>query len=389
MLFGASLVYASFGALMAAMTVLVKPISESLSLSPFEMGTILGAWQFVYLVAAIPTGAMLDRFGIRPCLLIAGLLLAASSALRVFADSYVGLMVAVLIFGLGGPLISVGAPKLVSRWFVGAERGLAMGIYMSSTGVGALLATVLTNSVIMPAVGNDWHQAFQVYALVMLVGVVVWLVIASHPLSRLGNRTLSEGNDQFSFTAFRTLVANPQLRLTMLMAITMFFFMHSMHAWLPEILRYRGMSLVDASYWAGVPTLASIFAALIVTRLALPSRRISIILIVSVLAGASALCLRIDPLPVLIVTLVGIGIARSCLVPIALLIVMENEALGSNSMGAASGLFFTAGQIGGVLGPILCGLVITATGNYDAALYLMASVMVVLIGITVKLRRTT
>ena len=48
---------------MAAMTVLVKPISESLALSPFEMGTILGAWQFVYLVAAIPTGAILDRFG--------------------------------------------------------------------------------------------------------------------------------------------------------------------------------------------------------------------------------------------------------------------------------------------------------------------------------------
>ena len=69
MLFGASVVYACFGALMAAMAVLVKPISESLSLSPFQMGTILGAWQFVYLFASIPTGAVLDRFGLRPCLL--------------------------------------------------------------------------------------------------------------------------------------------------------------------------------------------------------------------------------------------------------------------------------------------------------------------------------
>lgn len=99
MLFGASLLYACFGALMAAMAVLVKPISESLDLNAFKMGTILAAWQFVYLFASIPTGAVLDRFGLRPCILLAGLIIASSSLLRIFVDSYFGLLFAVLIFG--------------------------------------------------------------------------------------------------------------------------------------------------------------------------------------------------------------------------------------------------------------------------------------------------
>ena len=156
MLAGASLVYAGFGGLMAGMSVLVKPISDSLGLSPLDMGTVLGAWQFVYLFAAIPAGVLIDRVGLRSSLVVAGLIITLSSAMRMYADSYAALLLAVCLFGLGGPLISVGAPKLVSRWFAGAERGLAMGIFMSSTAVGALLATVGTNSVVMPLVGFEW-----------------------------------------------------------------------------------------------------------------------------------------------------------------------------------------------------------------------------------------
>jgi cyanate permease len=381
MLFGASSVYACFGAVMAAMAVLVKPISESLSLSPLHMGIILGAWQFVYLFASIPTGAMLDRFGLRPCLLLAGLTLAASAALRVVADSFSGLLFAVLLFGLGGPLISLGAPKLVSRWFAGSERGLAMGLYMSSSGIGALLATILTNSTIMPLVGGDWQATFSVYAIVTLISVALWLGIASHPYSRMADRTVPGAVQRLDFRIFGKLLAHKELRVIMLMAFTMFFFIHAMNAWLPEVLRGKGLSLIDAGYWAAVPTIVAIIAALVVTRLALPHRRLSILTGVAIIAIASVIFLEIQPLALLAFCLMGQGIPRSCLVPIALLMLMESKALGGDSMGAASGLFFTAGQVGGVLGPFLCGLAISATGNYDTPLWIMGLSMVMLLAL--------
>ncbi|HKL63736.1 MAG TPA: MFS transporter, partial [Woeseiaceae bacterium] len=125
MLAGVSLLYGCFGLLMAATAALVTPIRTDLGLSGAAMGTILGAWQFVYLFTAIPAGSLLDRFGLRPCLLAAALILAASAALRALADDYWTLLFAMMVYGMGGPLISIGAPKLVRRWFDDRSRGLA------------------------------------------------------------------------------------------------------------------------------------------------------------------------------------------------------------------------------------------------------------------------
>lgn len=174
----------------------------------------------------------------------------------------------------------------------------------------------------------------------------------------------------------------------MLMAFTMFFFIHAMNAWLPEVLRGKGLSLVEASNWAGIPAVVAIFAALLVTRLALPHRRIAILAGIATLGITSVIFLEIQPIVLLTLCLIGQGISRSCLVPIALLMLMENQALGENSMGAASGLFFTAGQVGGVLGPLLCGLMIGATGNYNAPLWLMAISLLMLLGLTLQMGKT-
>ncbi len=387
MLAGASAIYACFGALMAAMSVLVTPVSTELSLSSLQMGVVLGLWQFVYLFVAIPAGILLDRFGLRLALLAAGLLIALSSGLRVVVDSYAGLLATVALFGLGGPLVSVGAPKLVSRWFAGAERGLAMGIFMSSTAIGALLATIGTNSVIMPIVGNDWRGVFGIYAVVTAAAVAAWATIASRPVSRLGDAEADAPGDDGKRSPLRDLLRQSDVRLAMAMAVTMFFFVHSMNAWLPEILRGNGLDIVNASYWSGLPTVIAVIATLVITRLALPHRRVPILTGVAVVALVSATLLEIEPVVVLALCLLGLGIARSCLVPVALLLLMEAKATTTRSVGTASGLFFAAGQVGGMLGPVLCGLAIDVSGDYDAPLWLMNASMIVLLGLIFTLER--
>ena len=68
-------------------------------------------------------GALIDRFGLRCSLLMASLLMGASALLRSQAQDYTMLLIAVALFGLGGPLISIGAPKLISLWFEGPKKG--------------------------------------------------------------------------------------------------------------------------------------------------------------------------------------------------------------------------------------------------------------------------
>ncbi len=125
---GVWLLYFCFGLTAAAMAPLVKPITEELGLSHSAMGVVLGAWPLVYIAAAIPCGALLDRLGARRALFLALIIIALSGTLRGLATGHLSLFLAVALFGLGGPLISVVAPKSISQWFEGAERGLAMGI---------------------------------------------------------------------------------------------------------------------------------------------------------------------------------------------------------------------------------------------------------------------
>src|SRR5271167_4123518 len=111
MLAGVWMVYFCFGATSAAIAPLVSRITAELSLSHTQMGSILGAWQFVYIGAAIPCGALLDRLGPRRGLALGAAVLAASGILRGLATDYLTMLSAVAVFGIGGPLVSVGAPK--------------------------------------------------------------------------------------------------------------------------------------------------------------------------------------------------------------------------------------------------------------------------------------
>ena len=86
------------------------------------MGSVLGAWQLVYIVTALPCGALVDRFGLRRSLLLCSLVMGFSFILRAYAVDHLTLFLSVALFGFGGPLVSIGAPKLISLWFAGRER---------------------------------------------------------------------------------------------------------------------------------------------------------------------------------------------------------------------------------------------------------------------------
>ncbi len=378
MLAGVSLLYGCFGLLMAATAALVTPIRTDLGLSGAAMGTILGTWQFVYLFTALPAGSLLDRFGLRPCLLAAALILAASAALRATADGYWTLLFAMMVYGVGGPLISIGAPKLVRRWFDDHSRGLAMGIYTSSTAIGSIFGLTLSNAVLMPLVDYRWRTVFLVYAAVLLAAALIWFAIMSRPTSRLGQRRGSAGEGMIDFGLVAELVRYPSVRNVLLLAAGVFLFAHSMGAWLPETLHSMGYSLAAAGTWASVPVAVGIVATLVIPRLAVGPRRVTLFALLCIIGGMSLLTLYSESRALMTMSLVLQGISRSCIFPIAMLLLMESRRINSDNMGAAGGLFFTAAQVGGVLGPVLFGVLVDATGDYRYPLWSLAAVCLVM-----------
>ena len=66
------------------------------------------------------------------------------------------------------------------------------------------------------------------------------------------------------------------------------------------------------------------------------------------------------------------GLASSGVMPVLMLTLMDSPRVGPTRMGAAGGLFFTAGEIGGVSGPLLIGVLSDITGNFRSGLFMLS-----------------
>jgi cyanate permease len=373
MLAGVWMVYFCFGATAAAIAPLVSEITRDLGLSHTQMGSVLGAWQFVYIGAAIPCGALLDRLGPRRGLALGALVVAASGILRGIANDYLSLLLAVGVFGIGGPLVSVGAPKVISEWFVGRERGLAMGVYNVGQALGTIGALLLCSSIGLELAGGDWRKVLIFTGFVALAAALGWTLVSNHSASRTRERRRASAAAQPQRHVFLELLRSPALRTVLYLALGTFFFGHALTNWLPEILRFGGMDVASAGFWASVPVVIGIGGALLFPRLAIPSRRMTILAGLFAAQMAAPLLINWGTGGALAAGLLCQGLARGSLSIIVVLVLMELREVDSARMGAAAGLYFTAGEIGGVLGPLTIGTLYDLTGNFAAALDALAA----------------
>ena len=382
MLGGVWLIYFGFGLLSVAMAPLVAPISRDLGLSYTTMGAILGAWPLVYIVAAAPCGAFVDRVGLKWSLFLAALIITLSGGLRAVAFDAVSMFVAVGLFGIGGPLVSIGAPKAITQWFTGSERGFAMGVYITGPALGNMLALMLTNSVLMPLSDGNWRQVLLIYSGFVLVAGLVWFLLSGHPVNRAVERA---GRHRVSVSGqlavFAALLRLPSVRIVLAMSIGAFFLHHALGNWLPEILRTGGMAADTAGLWSAVPTAIGIAGALIIPRLATPPRRFAILFGLALCGGAGALMLLIAGVPALVVAVILQGIGRGSLIAVLILVLMEARGVEARHTGAAVGLFFSAAEIGGVLGPLTIGAMSDITGGFGAGMWLLGAVSAAVIGL--------
>ena len=384
-LFGVWSCYAAFGLTATSLAPLVPLIEADLGISHTAMGTIMGAWQLTYIAFAIPGGLLLDKVGSRYALTAGVLIIACSALLRGFSDHYFAMLLAVMLFGVGGPIVSAGAPKIITQWFEGSSRGLAMGIYMTGPAVGGVISLTLTHSVLLPSLGS-WRHLMFLNAGVALTIAIVWFVIASR--TSLANAERQTRAQQAAEPLqIGALIKQPAVQLVLLMSIGVFMVNHGLNNWLPEILASGGMTLIEAGYWAAIPTLIGILGSLTIPRFATPGRRFDILLGLGLTAAAASILLQFtDPGPQT-VGLILQGIARSSLMTVLILTLVELPGIGEKYAGMASGLFFSAAEFGGVMGPVALGLLYDLSGHFGWALSLLTTICIGLSLATVRLKR--
>jgi MFS family permease len=371
------LLYVSFGITSGTIAPLVSPIVDDLNMTYSQMGLVLGAWQLVYIVTAYPLGTLIDRFGVRRSLGVGVFVVWLSLILRGVAGDFPTLFLAVALFGVGGPIISIGAPKVVSLWFEGNERGLAAGIYTTGPVTGVAIALATAASVVMPLTGS-WRGISLIYGVVVLVIMVMWWGFARDIQPHLGNAGQASGESVSLMGTLGTLLRIRNVQVIVVLAVATFLLNHGLNNWLPTLLQERDMTLTQAGFWTAVSTLAGAFGLLFIPLMARHGYRTMTMAVLLLLASATTVGLATLNDTSLIGTLMISSIVRVPMMPVLTLILMETRGVGALRMGAAGGLFFAAAEIGGFGGPVLLGIIRDVTDSLGLGVLFLAVLSAVL-----------
>jgi cyanate permease len=351
------LLYFSFGLVTRAPSPLVTPILHDLRMAYGQMGFVLGSWQMTYIVFAICAGIIMDRWGIRRSIFFGALVIALSALLRASSTGFISLLFFVALFGIGGPMISIGCPKTIATWFQGKERGTAIGIYSTGPWIGGMVSLAATNSVVMPLVDQSWRMTFLWYGVISLVIALLWWILAR-------DVDIGRGAERFNVVrVLKDLLGVRRVRLILLSGLLAFGIMHGYFAWLPKILEDGGMSPAGAGAASALPFLTSIPAVLILPRYTPAAFRDRMIGLLAILAGGAILWVVVLGWPV-IPGLLLYGISGPCLMPLLVLSLMETPEVASRYLGSATGVFFCVAEIGGFLGPFVVGSLVDLSGSF-------------------------
>ncbi len=147
------------------------PITKELKLEPAEFGLLGSSFFFLYSIAAIVVGFIVNRVATRWVLLVLALIWALAQFPMVGTVGLTLLMICRIILGAGeGPAASV-AIHGIYKWFPDEKRTLPTAVLSQGSAFGVIIAVPALNWLI---VNYNWHYAFGALGVVGLMWVVAW-----------------------------------------------------------------------------------------------------------------------------------------------------------------------------------------------------------------------
>ena len=166
------------------------PIMKDLNLEPAQFGLLGSSFFFLYSIAAIVVGFIVNRVATRWVLLVLALIWALAQFPMVGTVGLTLLMICRIILGAGeGPAPSV-ATHAIYKWFPDEKRTLPTAILSQGAAFGVIFAVPALNWLI---VNHNWHYAFGALGVVGLMWVVAWYLLGREgPLADVAAATSEE-----------------------------------------------------------------------------------------------------------------------------------------------------------------------------------------------------
>ena len=114
------------------LSVAITPLKSEFGLSTVALGYLLSTYSWTYVMLQLPSGPVLDRFGVKPVIRVSALLWSVASFATGLARGFAAIVSARLLLGVAEAPTFPGNAKAIGVWFPRSERGLATAIFDSS-----------------------------------------------------------------------------------------------------------------------------------------------------------------------------------------------------------------------------------------------------------------
>ncbi len=370
-------------------SILALSIMRDLSLTRIQMGYVFSSFTLAYAIFEIPTAGWADRIGSRPVLTRIVLWWSGFTMATGAAFSFGTLLGVRFLFGAGEAGAWPNAARVFSRWIPARERGRAQGVFFAGAHLAGGLTPVLVAWI---ATFLPWRLVFFCLGFAGIAWGWFWYrwfrddpadhsAVSAAELALIEKERgipLAHGRSAW-VEVFRTHSLVPLCIQYFANTYGFYFFI----TWLPVYLaKARGMASAQLAIFAGLPLLLSVTADITggIATDAL-SRRFGVRLgrsgvgCAAYLLAAVALFLgTASPHPQLAGFLIAVAGALS------MFTLAPSWAtaidLGGGNAAVLSATMNTAGQIGGILSPIVLAYIVDRLGNWSLPLYLLAGLYV-------------
>jgi len=377
-------------------------LAKSLQLGSVSMGYIFSAFGWSYVIAQLPGGWLLDRFGSRKIYSASLFVWSFFTFLTGFTGFFIGASAVVVLFILRFLLGVAEAPafpansRITVAWFPTHETGTAAAIFNSAQYFATVLFAPLLGYIVQT---HGWQYSFTFMGLVGFLFLLLWLKYVHAP-----NRSKYIGKKELEYiSAGGALVQMDQslkdhkhpdtpsirylrqlLRSRMLIgvyiaqycinAITYFFI-----TWFPiYLVQARGMTILKAGIVAVLPAifgfiggnLGGIFSDHLLKRGFSLSLARKVPIVMGMLLSMSMVFCNYTDLEWMVVLLMtlsyfGKGIG-------ALGWAVNADTAPKEITGLSGALFNTFGNLSSIVTPIIIGYIVGVKGSFNGALVLVS-----------------
>jgi ACS family D-galactonate transporter-like MFS transporter len=372
-------------------------LHEAFGISTVTFGYLLSAYSWTYASLQLPSGLLLDRFGVRRVGLISTILWSVASFGAAISTGIGGFFAARFLLGIGEAPTFPANAKAIGYWFPGQERSLATAIFDAAAKFASAIGVPIIGVLLIQF---GWRWSFAATGFVSLLYLALFYLFYRNPSQ---DRSLSPREREF----IRQGGAQPEdevraakgaplgyllgqkevLGLALGFAAYNYTF-YLLLTWLPSYLSAaQHVDLLHSVFYTSVPWLFATFTDLLVGGWlvdALIQRGFNATLVrQAVLIGGTALGLGIlgaaraqTPGIALFWISVSLG-GLSAAAPVGWSI--PSLIAPRESVGTLGGIINFCNQISAIVAPIATGYIVHATQSFSGAF--VAATVFLLVGI--------